>query len=147
MRAEEADATLEDLNSTVEVLQRRIVALELERSRLTAVTGSTFAPQETLRRRLEELAHPSLEIEPKITTRLPAIKEPVFEGQNLEEFSKDFLRCLRFTGLIGQEDQTKKDWFYQFSSPKVKKLVERVSEETTTFGDFLNSMERLFPKL
>ena len=49
--------------------------------------------------------------------------------------------------MITQDDQTKKGWFYQFSSPKVKKLVERVAEENESFGEFLRGLELLFPKL
>lgn len=79
--------------------------------------------------------------------KLPNAELPKFDGSDLEDYAKEFLRFLRLTGTIDSDDQVKIDWFLQGCHVKIKKLVQKVADENRSFGAFLSKLENLFPKI
>ena len=81
------------------------------------------------------------------TAKLPNAELPKFDGTDLEDYCKEFLRFFRLTGMMEGEDQIKIDWFIQGCHLKIKKLVQKVADEHKTFASFLDKLETLFPKI
>ena len=72
---------------------------------------------------------------------------PVFDGSNLEGWARDFLRWLRVTALQDSDPQLRMDWVIQSSTPKVRHLLEKLTESHPTWEEFLDNLNGLFPKL
>ena len=113
-------------------------------------SSSTFRPVETSDRTAEHFKAISGGLADQtlgVSARLPPVKAPSFDGQDLEQFSKEFLRFLRLTGLLEAAALTKKDWILHCCSPKIKRIVESVAETNDFFESFLNGIQKLFLKV
>ena len=145
-------------SSTLLEIEERLKDLELKflgpPSDVSAVSNP-FQPVSAIRKRIEALAGTPSLISDKSTekrepssSKLPAVTLPTFDGSDLDYFLKQFERWMRLSGISESSDQYKIDWLIEASTPKVKKLVEKVAEETG--GKLilvLQKLEILFPKL
>jgi len=75
------------------------------------------------------------------------VQLPQFDGSDCEGWAKDFLRWLRVTGLTEAPTAVKMDWIIQSCNPKVRHLLERITESQPTWEQFVDSIHNLFPKL
>lgn len=145
------------LETTIEEMERKLKILEDQFIGSTASSSSKspFQPLTSLRRRIEALkGSDSEETARSITTtavaasRLPAVNLPSFDGSDLETFLKEFSRWLRLTGLTNAQDTVKCDWLIQACTIKVKKILEKLVDDTNNeFSKVLDKMEVLFPRL
>ena len=86
--------------------------------------------------------------EKSVLSKLPAVQLPTFDGTDLGSFLKNWERWLRLSGVCDSRDKFKLDWLIEACSPKVRKLVEKlVDESPDELLDVLQKMETLFPKL
>ena len=121
-----------------------------EHFQATLPSSSPFRPVETSDRTAEHFKAISGGLADQtlgFSARLPPVTAPLFDGQDLEQFSKEFLRFLRLTGLLEAAALTKKDWFLHCCAPKLKRIVESVAETNDSFESFLNGIQKLFPKV
>ena len=109
---------------------------------------SPFTPVSSIRKRIESFQQSALSANiAHAQSKLPPIPLPVFDGNDLDVFLKDFERWMRLSGVDVCAENVKLDWLIQACAPKVKKLVEKVVEEKVSLIDVLNQLEALFPKL
>ena len=74
---------------------------------------------------------------------------PEFRGDgDLESFSAQFARWLRFTGAEEAEDIKKIDWWVRAAtSDKTRSVPEKLAENSLTFSDFVQKVEKVNPRL
>jgi hypothetical protein len=71
---------------------------------------------------------------------------PTFDGKDLQEYGKEVARFLRVTANTGMSDQQKADLIMMgCKETNIRKLVEQEMEEATTFVEFLEKLEALYP--
>lgn len=147
----EAQDELSSLENTVQEIEIKMKNLEARYLGSSAGShGSPFSPISGLRSRIEKLRcmpNDGSNGQVGAQSKLPAVPLPVFDGADLEDFLKQFERWLRLTGVQCAADCVKLDWLVQACAPKVKKIVEKLVEEKSSFVSILESMEQLFPKL
>jgi len=112
---------------------------------------SPFTPQSSIKKRIESFQGGKFsgqsDGKDNVSSKLPAVPLPTFDGSDLDGFLKEFDRWMRLTGMHDSSSQMQLDWFVQACTPKVKKLVEKVVEEQGTLVGVLQKLEDLFPKL
>ena len=111
---------------------------------------SPFAPQSSIQKRLASLQSGILlrqERSSHISSKLPPVPVPTFDGTDLEAFLKEFERWMRLTGITDGPSQMQLDCLIQACTPKVKKLAEKVVEEQADIISVFHKLEDLFPKL
>jgi hypothetical protein len=139
--------------STIEELEDRMKELEGRYLGSTSSTGggSALTPMSGHRSMVENfLKTHSDESSGKgeVSGKLPQVKLPEFDGQNLETFLKDFSRFLRLSGGNTMSEKLKLDWLIESITPKVKRLIEKLVEESDSrLEKVLRQMEALFPKI
>jgi len=140
------------LDSTIVELEQKLKDLEsrfLGKESFLSSVQSPFTPISTLQKRIEHLKHSlsSPSVGEGVQTKLPLIPLPVFDGVDLENFLKEFERWLRLSGVDKCSQILQLVWLIPASSPKVKRIVERLVEESGTLGLVLEALAQLFPKL
>ena len=68
--------------------------------------------------------------EVSLPSKLPLVPLPIFDGNGLDNFLKNWQRWLRLCGIMQANDQAKVDWLIEACSPKVQQLVENVVEDS-----------------
>ena len=141
--------------STILELKTRLKELELKFLGSTSVSSAVsktdpFTPISTVGRRIESFRTSGSEKKDPSTTqaKLPAVNLPNFDGTDLEGFLKAWQRWLRLSGVEDSSDKLKTDWLIEACTPKVRKLVEKLVDDSP--GDLLQvlrQLETLFPKL
>lgn len=142
-----------ELEARLKELEARFLGPETVPSERTVIS-SPFAPISAIRQRIESfhLTQPDRSSETvskkENQTRLPPLPLPTFDGSDLEPFLKEWQRWLRLTGVQDSADQVKLDWLLECCSPKVRKLVDKVIEESEfSLLTTLMKLEMLFPRL
>ena len=140
--------------TTIQEIEEKLRQLEMaifpgqSQSSISHASHSPFQTLPSVRKRLEELkAGSSQTLGTHNQSKLPPVPLPSFDGQDFESFCKEFLRFLRLTGLVGADDETKRDWLTQACHPKIRKMVDSLADRTQTFDDLLDSISQLFPKV
>jgi hypothetical protein len=144
--------------STVDEIANRLRELELRylpsASSTKTTSSSPFAPVSSLRQRIQSFQVDRTPVQPQITdrkdvlSRLPPVTLPTFDGSDLDTFLKDWQRWLRLSGVCESSEQVKLDWLLESCTPKVKKLVEKVIDESkVSLIEVLLKLETLFPRL
>ena len=106
------------------------------------VEGPTDVPSEPIP--TTRVVHPRS----SLTTKLPSIELPKFDGNDFEEFLKRWHRWLRLSGLQLEPDLSKCDWLIEACTPKVRRLVETVVDQhNSDLIPVLRQLSSLYPKL
>ena len=142
------NSTVEELQLKMELLEKRLLGTSFESS-------TPFAPRSTIETKISKIASMhkkdeekfESETEQKIMTKLPMVKLPEFAGQDFEEFLDEFQRWLRMTNVIKEPQETKIDWLLEACSNKIRPMVKKLVQESTTMSEILLGMSKLFPKL
>ena len=141
------DNTLEDLQIKMEALEKRFLGTSLQDSQ------TPFAPRSTLEEKIaritgeKKFGDRAESSDQKVSTKLPSVKLPEFNGQDLEEFLDDFCRWLRMSGLSAENDLVKMDWLLESCVGKTRPIIKKLVQETSSLEVVLQSMAKLFPKL
>ena len=132
-----ADETVEEIRSKMEELEKKLLG----------TPKTPFAPISTTARKIKELEASFTGEKPSVTTKLPILQPISFSGVDLDEFVEEFSRWLRLSGVLHESEEVKIDWLVEFSSPKVRPVVKKITKEKHTISDVLEEMAKLFPKM
>ena len=147
------ESTLSDPQSVIKELEikMRELADQILGPSNTISHSSPFAPQSSIKKRIDSFQSGNFsstsDLRENVSSKLPAVPLPTFDGSDSDAFLKEFDRWMRLTGMHSSSVQMQLDWLVQACTPKVKKLVEKVVEEQGNFVDVLRKLEDLFPKL
>ena len=147
----EPEITLEEIEEKMRELERLFLDKTLV-SLPPSLGMSPFSPLPSLEKQYQKLKMemdqpPEEKDKQTLQGKLPQVECPMFDGQDLESFVRNFSRFLRLTGLVHASDMVKRDWLINSMSAKVKRTLERINDEVSSFDELFDRLQRLFPKI
>ena len=138
--------------SSIKELEEKMRQLELEILGKDAGANGPFTPISSLKKRLEDLkrfsenSNLARTSSTQISTKLPSIPLPNFDGNDFDSFCKELFRFMRLSNLAQADDQTKLDWLIQALSPKLRKILESILERTSEFDVVIVELDKVFQR-
>ena len=125
------DSTLCDPQSVIKELEVKIreLADQILGPSSTISHQSPFAPQSSIKQRIDSFESGILlstaDSKENMSSKLPAVPLPSFDGTDLDGFLKEFDRWMRLTGMHASSAQMQLDWLVQACTSK-KNLLKKL---------------------